>query len=30
MKRIDEKLIDIDLVVDIKSKSDFRPENHDL
>ena len=30
MKTIDEKLIDIDLVVDIKSKSDFRPENHDL
>ena len=30
MKRIDEKLIDIDLVVDIKLKTDFRPENHDL
>jgi hypothetical protein len=30
MKRIDEKLIDIDLVVDIESKSDFRSENHDL
>ena len=26
MKRINEKLIDIDLSVDIESKTDFRPE----
>jgi hypothetical protein len=30
MKRINEKLIDIDLFVDIESKTDFGPENHDL
>ena len=30
MKRINEKLIDIDLIVDIESKPDFRPENRDL
>ena len=27
MKRINEKLIDIDLIVDIGLKPDFRPEN---
>ena len=30
MKKINEKLIDIDLFVDIESKPDFRPENRDL
>ena len=30
IKKINEKLIDIDLFVDIESKPDFRPENRDL
>ena len=30
MNTINEKPIDIDLIVDIESKPDFRPENHDL
>ena len=30
IKRINENLIDIDLIIDIVSKSDFEPENHDL
>ena len=29
-KRINEKLINIDLIVDVESKSDFGPENRDF